>query len=371
MSLTFTGTRIAYKVNYSGSTIATVSRKQQFDDALKLVSQVVEGKDIEAAVEEPQFNVAIVLNSEMSSTPEVANAIIDNTKDIVETASLMVNGVVVARAEKSEIDALLAKRLDSFKPQNAECESHFVDWVTTEMGYYMSKDLDSLNTVGAIINSLSVVTEAREVTEVTVPYNTTVQKTNEQVIGYQKVKVEGVSGVARVTQDVVFINGKEQSRNDVSTEVVVDAVDEVIVKGTATTLASAKQKQAAHSAGFIFPLPAGSWEVSAYFGDGRGHKAIDLRAKSGTSIYAVADGKVVFAGWDGAYGYCVVIEHKDGTRTRYAHAKQLCCAVGDTVSQGEAIAFVGSTGQSTGNHLHFEVIVNGRSIDPAPYIGLD
>ena len=85
----------------------------------------------------------------------------------------------------------------------------------------------------------------------------------------------------------------------------------------------------------------------------------------------MADGVVVSSKWDGNYGNCVVIEHENGLRTRYAHAKQLCCKVGDRVSQGEVIALVGTTGQSSGYHLHFEVMVNGKNVDPAPYINLD
>ena len=191
------------------------------------------------------------------------------------------------------------------------------------------------------------------------------------MVGYSAVTVAGVSGVNRVTQDVVMVNGQVQSTVDIGTEVVIAPVNEVIVKGTAKTLSSAKQKQAAHSAGFIFPLPTGSWKASSYYGDGRNHKGVDLCAKSGTSIYAVADGKVVQSGWNGNYGYCVIVEHENGMRTLYAHARQICCRVGDTVSQGEVIALVGTTGQSTGNHLHFEVIVGGRNVDPAPYINLD
>jgi murein DD-endopeptidase MepM/ murein hydrolase activator NlpD len=235
----------------------------------------------------------------------------------------------------------------------------------------MSSDIDSKMAIENIVNSLAVVTEARQTTDVMVPYRSTVQKTNEQVVGYKAVTVKGVSGVNRVTQDVVMVNGQVQSTTDVSTEVVVAPVNEVVVKGTARTLASAKQKQQAHAAGFIFPLPAGSWRVSSYYGDGRNHKGVDICAKSGTSIYAVADGKVIHAGWKGDYGYCVIVEHSNGMRTLYAHARQVCCSVGDTVSQGEVIALVGTTGQSTGNHLHFEVIANGRNYDPAPYINLD
>ena len=73
---------------------------------------------------------------------------------------------------------------------------------------------------------------------------------------------------------------------------------------------------------------------------------------------------------DPRFGLTIIIEHSNGMRTLYGHAKQLCCNVGDTVSQGEVIALVGTTGQSTGNHLHFEVIVGGRNVNPASYINI-
>ncbi len=370
-SLSFTGTRIAYKVNYSGHTIATVGSKGQFDEALSLVVSMVDGKNVEEVVAKPTFNTTIALNDSINNTTEIANAIIDNTDEIVGAAVLSVDGCVVARAEKEMLDSVINARLGQFNIEGAQCTSRFADEVTLEEGYFMLSDLDSKKAVEGVVDSLAVITEARQTTDVIVPYTSIVQKTNEQVVGYSQVTVKGVSGVNRITQDIIMVNGEVSSCVDVENQVVVAAVNEVVVKGTAKTLASAKQKQQAHSAGFTFPLPAGTWQVSAYYGDGRNHKAIDLRAKSGTSIFAVADGTVIQSGWDGNYGYCVTIEHDDGTRTLYAHARQLCCKVGDRVSQGEVIALVGTTGQSTGNHLHFEVIVNGRNVDPAPYINLD
>ncbi len=370
-SLSFTGTRIAYKVNYSGNTIATVSSKKQFNDALQLVAGMVDGKGVETVVEEPEFNTTVVLSENINNTAEVADAIIDNTDAIVRASTLYVDGNAVARAEKRVLDSIINNRLNSFNVENQRCTSRFVNAVSREDGYFMAADLDNKNDIEAVVNSLAVITEMRQVSDIIVPYKSTVQKTNEQIVGYSAVTVTGVSGVNRVTQDVVMLNGEVQSCVDVDTQVVVAPVNEVVVKGTARTLASAKQKQQAHSAGFIFPLPSGTWRVSSYYGDGRNHKGVDICAKSGTSIFAVADGKVVHSGWKGNYGYCVIVEHEGGMRTLYAHAKQLCCNVGDTVSQGEVIALVGTTGQSTGNHLHFEVIVGGRNQDPAPYINLD
>ena len=370
-SLMFTGARFAYKVNYSGNMIATVSRKQQFSDALKLVSNIVNGSDVEKSVVEPRFDVAIVLNSDINSTDEVAEAIIDNTEDIVSAANLTVNGKSVLCIEKDLLNTLLQERLDGFNTSDAECTSEFADEISVNEDYYMASALDSRQTAENIVNSLDVITNARKVTEVEIPFKSTVKKTNEQVIGYEAVSVRGVAGVNRVTQDIVLLNGQEQSRTDVSVEVVSEPVDEVIIKGTAKTSASAQQKQVAHSAGFIFPVPAGSWRVSSYYGDGRSHKGVDICADSGTTIFAVADGMVVYSGWKGDYGNCVIIDHGNGMRTLYGHAKQLCCKVGDTVSQGEVIALVGTTGQSYGNHVHFEVIINGKNTDPSPYINLD
>ncbi len=370
-SLLSTGTRIAYNVNYSGHKIATVSSKKQFSEALQLVVKMVDGENVESVVDDPQFSTTVVLNENINNAAEVANAIIDNTDEIVSAATLLVDGSAVARAEKEMLNSVLDARLSGFDIDGAECDSRFEKNVTVEDGFFMTSDLDGQAAVEGVVNSLTVITNARQVTDTIIPYTTTVKKTNEQLIGYSAVSVEGVSGVNRVIQDVVMVNGEVQFCVDVSNEVVVAPVNEVVVKGTARTLASAKQKQQAHSAGFSFPLPSGTWQVSAYYGDGRNHKAVDLRAKSGTSIFAVADGKVVQAGWNGNYGYCVTIEHSNGMRTLYAHARQLCCNVGDSVSQGEVIALVGTTGQSTGNHLHFEVIVNGRNVDPAPYINLD
>ncbi len=371
VSLSFTGTRIAYKVNYSGHTIATVSCKKQFNEAVELVVNIVDGKDVEAVVQEPTFNTTVVLGENINNTQEVANAIIDNTDAIVNAATLLVDGTAVARAEKTMLDSIVNERLNSFKIDNAECTSYFEKNVTIEQGYFMTDNLDDESYIQNVVSSLNVVTKIHQITDIIVPYTTTIQKTNEQLIGYSNVTVSGVSGVNRVTQNIVTVNGEVQSCDTISNEVVVAPVNEVIVKGTAKTLASAKQKQQAHNAGFLFPLPSGTWRVSSYYGDGRNHKGIDICANSGTSIFAVADGKVVYSGWKGNYGYCVIIEHEGGIRTLYAHARQLCCRVDDTVSQGEVIALVGTTGQSVGNHVHFEVIINGRNVDPAPYINLD
>lgn len=118
---------------------------------------------------------------------------------------------------------------------------------------------------------------------------------------------------------------------------------------------------------FTWPLIA---PISSHFGprDGRNHNGVDLAANMGDDIRAARDGTVLIAGEVSGYGNTVVLEHEDGTRTLYAHASVLKVTAGQKVRQGDLIALVGSTGRSTGPHLHFEIIVNDQPRDPLLYL---
>jgi murein DD-endopeptidase MepM/ murein hydrolase activator NlpD len=98
------------------------------------------------------------------------------------------------------------------------------------------------------------------------------------------------------------------------------------------------------------------------------HAGLDISGDSGDPIYATADGVVTSSGYDRAYGYNIMIKHASGVSTHYAHMRKLLVEKGQTVKQGETIGQLGSTGRSTGPHLHFEVIKNGATIDPKPYL---
>jgi murein DD-endopeptidase MepM/ murein hydrolase activator NlpD len=98
------------------------------------------------------------------------------------------------------------------------------------------------------------------------------------------------------------------------------------------------------------------------------HAGLDFAAGAGTPILAAAGGSVSFAGFHPDYGWMVELEHGNGLRTRYAHASRLLVQRGTIVAPGERIATVGSTGRSTGPHLHFEVLRHGRHVDPKRYL---
>lgn len=98
------------------------------------------------------------------------------------------------------------------------------------------------------------------------------------------------------------------------------------------------------------------------------HTGLDISAVQGTDIKAVADGTVIFASYNGSYGNLVKIDHGNGVETWYAHTSKMYVEVGDTVSAGDVIAAVGSTGNSTGPHLHLEIRVDGEHVDPQDYL---
>ena len=99
------------------------------------------------------------------------------------------------------------------------------------------------------------------------------------------------------------------------------------------------------------------------------HTGLDIGSPSGTSVKAAASGTVIWAGYKGSLGNLVVISHSNGVQTYYGHCSKLLVSAGQKISAGQVIAKVGSTGRSTGPHLHFEIRINGSSINPQSYIG--
>ncbi|PZO58014.1 MAG: hypothetical protein DCF15_06015 [Phormidesmis priestleyi] len=128
------------------------------------------------------------------------------------------------------------------------------------------------------------------------------------------------------------------------------------------------------SGNFINPMPSGTftspygWRIHPIYGTSKLHTGQDIGAPQGTPIIASDGGVVVSAAYTGGYGNFIIIEHKPGVRTRYAHLSKYNVKAGDQVSQGDVIGFCGSTGGSTGPHLHFEIQMNGSLVDPYPLV---
>lgn len=194
-----------------------------------------------------------------------------------------------------------------------------------------------------------------------IEYETKYTKSSSYYEGETVVSVEGQNGKAKVTARVTKQNGKTVKKKILSKKTITEPVTEVIIKGT-------KEKPSTAASGqFIRPVNA-----SVYSGYGwrwgRMHYGIDLSPPTGTPIYAADGGTVTQAGWNGAYGLCVTINHGNGFTTLYAHCNSLNVSAGQSVYQGQHIAAVGNTGRSTGPHCHFEIKYNGVNVNPSDYV---
>ena len=370
LTVAASGVTFGYTVSYSDRVIAVVSSEADYDKADAIVLNSIESDHAKDSSVSPEFGLTVTVKDRLNTTDEVVDAIINNNDKIIEAEALIVNGETLFCVEGNVVSGLLKDRLKAYDIENSECTSQFVDEIETEEGYFLEEDAVELREAEDFINTLSVKTVLVETYRVEIPFETKNVKDDTKVRGYSKVTTKGENGITEKTEETVMINGEVTKTNLLSSKVVKEQVTEVVTVGTANNYVSASTSAKAKAAGFICPLNAGRYTVSAYYGDGRNHKAIDLAADRGTPIFAAAAGTVTYAGWDDDYGYNVIITHSNGLKTRYAHANALCVSKGATVAQGDMIATVGSTGWSTGNHLHFEVIVNGARVNPGPYIGL-
>ena len=209
--------------------------------------------------------------------------------------------------------------------------------------------------------AVSVKTVGIETFAEVVPYETIYQESDQYYEGDEIVSVAGQDGKNKVKARMTRIDGEVTEREDLEVEEIIPVVDRVIIKGTA------ERPPTVGCGKFIRPC---SLPIYYHFGWrwGRMHEGIDMSGASGTPIYAADGGTVVTAGWYQGYGLAVIIDHQNGYKTLYGHCSSLSVSVGDGVYQGQFIANVGSTGNSTGPHLHFEIWYNGTKLDPEPFI---
>lgn len=366
------GMRLAYSIKYDNKVITTVSDKKVYYAAVKKVVEIVEGENIKDILPEPEISVVVTLDDSFDSCDEVANAIIDNTDQIIAGSKLVVDGVAVACANTEDLVLALENRKAQFNAvSEADCKSAFCADVTVEDGYFVASDVQDISEVATIIEGLDVKTTASVTTTEEIAFSTVANKDDSKLLGYRVVERAGEKGIKEITAGVVYINGVKTEETVETSEIIKEPVSEVVTVGTKKPAGSTVK----FSSGLRFPLPSGTWQLSGVYGESghlnpSGHQGVDLSAPQGTPIMATASGRVTRASYSSDYGNCVIIEHNNGISTLYAHASMLCVNVGDYVSAGEVIALVGSTGYSTGNHLHFEIRVGNKRINPQPYIGL-
>ncbi|WP_338631000.1 peptidoglycan DD-metalloendopeptidase family protein [Clostridium baratii] len=189
-----------------------------------------------------------------------------------------------------------------------------------------------------------------------------IERSEELLIGESKV-TEGKKGKKEQNINITYRNGEKKSVSVLSENIIEQSSSKVITKGTKSIL---------NGTSAVFTSPTRGGTITSNFGErwGKNHNGLDIAGNIGDPVMAALDGKVksTFYERDG-YGNVVILEHEGGIETRYAHMSKIGVKTGDTVKKGDIVGEVGSTGRSTGPHLHFEVRVNGSPVDPQKYIG--
>lgn len=226
---------------------------------------------------------------------------------------------------------------------------------------------DTVLKIGQQLN----VTALKPFLSVVVAYETLV----DEVIDFEKVSKDdntlpkgetniiqkGVDGKKQATYHLVEINGVHSEKSVVAEEILVEPIDQITNIGTKIIPSRGTGS---------FGWPANGGYISSKMGSrwGSYHRGIDIAKPSNYTIKASDNGRVTFVGRDGTYGNKIVVNHNNGYETVYAHLSSIKVQVGQVVSKGAAIGVMGSTGRSTGVHLHFEIYKNGTYVNPLAYL---
>ena len=335
----------AYAISVDGQELGYAQTSQELEEMLE---QVAEPYLTEQTVEHKFTQDVEIFPVELPS----------NTEFAPDTLQATLSG------NKEEAEYVTVERGDTF---NSIAEDV---GLTGEELEQLNPDVSRL-TVGDELLVKQAVPLLSVETVVTETYEESIQSPVEYVDnpnlyeGTTRLKSAGQDGVEQVEARVTQINGVETQREEVSRTVVQQATTTYMYRGT-------KEKPSTASTGtFAWPLRGTITSRFGYrsiFGGTSYHSGLDIAAPYGTQISAADGGTVTFVGWRGSYGQTVIITHDNGMVTYYAHCSSLLVNTGDRVYQGQAIARVGMTGTATGYHCHFEVRVNGHSVDPEAYL---
>ena len=423
----------ALEIVYQGEVIGLVLDEAQFNAAADMAIERVIDEENQFTVDRmPKFSMKMVNEEELTPVATLCDRIIQKSDiEIKEGCGVYVDGRFVAALNtKSEVDGILQGLLEEPTQQSPDAKVSFENEVVIKGGLYpvnsihteeelkeklaekkaveqyytvvegdapekiarrfnMSlNELESLNPnleklmfpekdvlVAKAQSLLSLKITKKVVYNREVAYSTEKKQDAKKDTSYSKITTAGQNGSTEYEDEVTYIDGSEVTRTNLRKTVLKAPVNEVVVVGTkkntyysAGSVSRVADSTQAPTGKFIWPVAGGY--TSAGWGDGRGHTAMDIAAPKGTSIYASDAGTVVHAGYSGnGLGIYVEIKHANGYTTKYAHMSAVNCVVGQKVSQGQVIGYVGSTGQSTGNHCHFEIRINGVAINPAREIG--
>ncbi len=310
-----------------------------------------------------KLNVAIkfVDINKLSSKNDVADAIFLTAPNTTYAYECLVNGQrAFSVLSEEEARGAIADFLVSMSiGKNATLK----DDVTVRKSAAATKNIVPINEASQKLREMN--TQVMYYTDVTIqeiiPHGDTYEESDLYYRGEKAEKIDGTDGVANTVKRVFYDGDTIIDEAILSSEVVTEPIDGVMYIGT-------KERESIEKTGIKNPLS--KIVINSHFGSrwGRKHKGLDLGGNLGDTVMASACGEVIYAGENGSYGNFIEIKHTDGYSTCYGHLNRVSVNVGDYVLWGDKIGEMGTTGRSTGVHLHFEIKKNGEQIDPEPFL---
>lgn len=328
-------------ITIDGKTIAATETLAEANDLLEnlLVAEV----GVES-LENASFVQDVEITEELGDV-----SLLKSSEEILEILTSTETGPAIHKVAPNETLSGIAQ---SYGMKTSEVEVLNPDVQATRMS--IGQDI----VIEKAKPALSVEVVKEETYTKDVAFSTTTEKVDTMTTTQRKTIQNGVNGKNEIVASVTYIDGVEVSRTVLSETVISQPVDEIVQVGTKQPVSTG-----------VLRSPASGTLTSPYgYRWGKMHTGIDIANSSGTAIYAADGGTVVFSGWNGGYGNCVIISHGNGMETLYAHNSANLVSKGDKVSKGDQIAKMGSTGNSTGSHLHFEVKINGNHQNPQNYL---
>ena len=341
---------MAYSINIDGKRVGLVNSKKEAESVIEEVKDYfTKDYDSESLLEVTTVEDIVIeqvkaRNLEIQDKESLVNYIIKGTDE--EQTYIVEKGDTywtIAEYFKMSLDDLITANPNS-DPERIQ--------IGDELNLIVPKPFINVQVKRTVIQ------------EEKVPYETEYAYVSYMYNDEEVITKRGEYGISEIEAIVTEQNGIQVEKEVLTEKVITEPVTQLVTTGTQDP---PPKKGTGY---FINPLPGSI--ISSRFGSRSGgfHLGQDMAKASGSAIKAADGGTVTFAGWSGSYGYMVDIDHGGGFTTRYAHCRELYVSAGEKVYQGKVIAAVGSTGVSSGPHLHFEVRKYGSVVNPAAYIGI-
>lgn len=317
--------QLVCEVTANGEKLGYIKDKEKFEQAINEIINKEEDNKLYTTIEnKPEYHLTFVDKTEETKDEEILAKIQESSETTYKLYAVTVEGKEKATVANLEEAENLVKELNKKYKGKLKQKIAVVEVITTDK----QKDVVEVKMAKADISK----------------------------------ELDKVTKISKTSSKSVTNRGESTSVKSKTTKKTISSSSK---KTTTTKVASLNGIKLA-----VKPL---SGKITSRFGSresirSSGHTGLDIAAPKGTKIKAAASGTVIFAGYSGAYGNVVKISHGSEIKTYYAHCSKLYVKKGQKVSAGDIIASVGSTGRSTGNHLHFEVVKNGTSLNPQNYL---